>query len=1653
MPFGPSQSSKNSVTLEVFGGLVTAADDHDLPEGASPRNQDMDFLIGKTLTRDGLTPAFNFDTFSTGNPQEAVSATPTVQPWVNPGNILLNVGGTYATFTPVEISASQTVVPSAAVDQSGFSPWTNVAQILSPTLFATNSFSVNHFTDFIAVTGNMPSSIPADATIQGVVVSFKASGASTTVSCQLNSSSNPFQAVAISSTGTYTMGSPSYLWGATLTPANIPFLELLIQGNRSAGSTPLALGDLQVTMYWTSPEDTPSDKLQVSKFEFDITSGEVITSLEVSLSGLSTDPGNVITGQLIDNGGTIGSPQTLTLPAAPGVTFFGNNWGVALTSLILNNPTFGIQITALAEGTVFLSYVNLQANTAEGNVNFNYLKTGEFQLGSEDLQTLALDSQGNLYADPDFSGTLSQLSVSGIAPGSYGTSVSQDSREYICISNLVNGTYPPIQYVPNPNLSPNYWTDRVTQVGPGASPSFSNVPQSTTLAAGSQGSITAWSITANVVTFTATNSFTAGEIVKISGLTAGAFMNGVSFNVLGTGLSGTQFEVNFQHANGSSADTGVATPQYSDAITSITQLPIQTSTFGPVNNSGEFTGILWSAGPGSTEAGNTATIYYWDAQQNPVGDVNLINSFNAGIPTYVYVTGTTVGVNGCWQVTSVGIGKGPGGQDNQYFFTYQMPTSNYQKVGFANGPALGEYQQTVATLTLALPDPALSAGTQVTISGVTGGNWNQEFTITSALNSGAYAITGTQMASGVATYNYADSPGTTVPPTVGQLVTVTNTLNGNGIFNVADATIASVNTGAGTFTVAGFATQTIAFDSENGQATTAGTQFTIDPGIAVAGSNPATSPIYGSGTGGVLTVLGGTAQQIGSGTRQGAVMFLTRNGAITAPSAPVTFTIPENSNYIYATSIPIGPPNVVGRIITFTEAGSNGVAGGSFYYIPSPVQFTVNGQVFLSSSCIINDNVTASAAFTFTDQVLLAATEIDVQGNNLFNQIELGNPAWNVSYAGRLMFGGCQAKIQNFTNLSFDGGYLNAAGTSNLLPLGWSIPSAYNPAVGSFFTITGYTITGGFVTFSAINTLLVGQQVYVQGLSVDTSLNNLIYTVEGTTGTTFTAATSAGSIGATADSGEAIPVNEGITLNESAIFGNSLFISNTTGVTQNILGMLTQSAYQDAYLVPILNPNTLYSVRITARVSSIEISGALVVDLTAETSKGASASSAAQFGQTYGTATWPFSQIGTAFTTRTFTLLTTGFGDATNGVPADLVLRLYAENITNGTSVEIDSIEIFPTQSPVDSTNVYSSYVDNPEGIDGVTGIIGLNINNTQPCNGAAVLYDLLYFLKDNSIFVTQDSEGSEPSQWDIRQVAARAGTIGPNSYDVGENYILTACRSGLFVFTGNQPQKINWEIDAIWEAINWSAGRSIWVRNDTTSRRLYVGIPLPTPNYWLPDAPVNAAPTAPNVVLMCNYQAISTGMELAEAAGITVTMFGNTKANDMKRKWSLWNISSPYAALLTQSDGITQTLNFGNGIKSSQILRLDPKAITDAGIAIDSRYTTYGFVDSAKQQANPLLGFHQKRYTYLQTLATGSGNCAITLYPNSTTVVPPNYTYSIPGGLNLDANTGGNQDFEKPLNVRGQRVFVEFAGNDFSVSKLILVGGKDSLPIRGNIM
>jgi fibronectin type 3 domain-containing protein len=108
------------------------------------------------------------------------------------------------------------------------------------------------------------------------------------------------------------------------------------------------------------------------------------------------------------------------------------------------------------------------------------------------------------------------------------------------------------------------------------------------------------------------------------------------------------------------------------------------------------------------------------------------------------------------------------------------------------------------------------------------------------------AVSGVVVAStgktqGVATYTFTLSSGT--PPQRGDFVTVQNTMNGNGVFNVVDGTIASVSNSTSTFTVNGFAPSTIIGPPE--PAATAEIDrppftFSIDIGTPISAATPYT---------------------------------------------------------------------------------------------------------------------------------------------------------------------------------------------------------------------------------------------------------------------------------------------------------------------------------------------------------------------------------------------------------------------------------------------------------------------------------------------------------------------------------------------------------------------------------------------------------------------------------------------------------------------------------------------------------------------------------------------------------------------------------------------------------------------------------------------
>ena len=138
-----------------------------------------------------------------------------------------------------------------------------------------------------------------------------------------------------------------------------------------------------------------------------------------------------------------------------------------------------------------------------------------------------------------------------------------------------------------------------------------------------------------------------------------------------------------------------------------------------------------------------------------------------------------------------------------------------------------------------------------------------------------------------------------------------------------------------------------------------------------------------------------------------------------------------------------GPANVVGRYIAITEAGQNGVPGGNFFVLPTPVNFYSQNTKYTATATVINDNTSTSPTCSLPARCSILPKLSASYGYNLFNNIEIGDPGWTIAYGARQWYGLCVNKVQNFNNLSFDGG------PSSGNPPGWTTPDVYGTVVPS----------------------------------------------------------------------------------------------------------------------------------------------------------------------------------------------------------------------------------------------------------------------------------------------------------------------------------------------------------------------------------------------------------------------------------------------------------------------------------------------------------------------------------------------------------------------------------------------------------------------------
>ena len=647
------------------------------------------------------------------------------------------------------------------------------------------------------------------------------------------------------------------------------------------------------------------------------------------------------------------------------------------------------------------------------------------------------------------------------------------------------------------------------------------------------------------------------------------------------------------------------------------------------------------------------------------------------------------------------------------------------------------------------------------------------------------------------------------------------------------------------------------------------------------------------------------APQLSAGVHQVSVLFQTRQGYLTQPSPPVTWTA-SGGRRVQLTGIPLplSDANVVARVLAFTPAG-----GASFYY---------TSGLERSPQMVIADTSTTTVTLDFSDTALLAGTLAD----SLFRLVELGECAGVIGYSSRLFWWGERNKGDNFENLSFDGGFVSS-GAGVRPPLGWTSDNVYGGSGARAF---------------------------------------------------------------------------------SAIWGGAWEITGD-GVS-NDKGMITQSAYLDSDGVPIIEPNAGYSVRLRA-----------MIDPNAPTTSGTAHVHLYSASQGIDTG---FDVSVSAMTTSFLEfigVLTTG---VVSPVPADLLLRVYADGLSLGGSVIVDNIEIFPTARPYNASMVRASKTEDPESYDGVDGLLSVEENNGQAVRSAFILRNQLYFVKEHSIYSTADDGVNEPADWTISEVSNTVGTPSVDGVDTGEDWAVIADRSGLYLFNGGEPIKISQEIQPLWDTINWQYGHTLWVRVDTRAKRILVGVPI-------------APATQPNLVLALDYRSLSTASEIATYASVqSSSMTGRMIYVSRARKWAPWHIASNAAALIERSDGTAQFF-IGNGAGTGKLYELSDAQLSDDGAAIPSYYTTY-FFPSQDQEDGLGVRSHRKLFSYLTCYAEGAGNLSLTSF-----AVNEAFPTAMP---QLALSSPASKDLEMAVNVLAERAAFQVGTNQvgswFRLSRLV---------------
>lgn len=714
--------------------------------------------------------------------------------------------------------------------------------------------------------------------------------------------------------------------------------------------------------------------------------------------------------------------------------------------------------------------------------------------------------------------------------------------------------------------------------------------------------------------------------------------------------------------------------------------------------------------------------------------------------------------------------------------------------------------------------------------------------------------------------------------------------------------------GSTTFTISNptWGTGAVASSSGSLYQTWSGIFQALSTGTDASGNNYFTYFQLGPDT--TLDSVGGSGSgqaqiqaQVPPGPRSAVLMFKSVNGAITAPSVPIQLSIAGGTNLLSSTVIPLGPPGTAQRIIALTPA-----YGSSFYYItPAVIPSTAGLSPVLSLGTIINDNTTTSAILDFSDVQLAAGTQIDIQGNNLFDLIVLAPCLGCIEYEDRMGWWGEINDIKNFVNFGFDGGYnpatpiygpdLCTTGVSRTASLfvPWTNPgdatggSGYASVTVTPGNFSQYLDAGGFGFAVPSSAIILGISITASVSNTDTSGRAAgVFLNDAATGIGHNIPEAGSPVTMTFGGSGDLWGYAVITpaMVNSPTFLASFSLANPSGSAMLQVNNVQMTVYTNTGLIgaqPLGWNDTTPVNTITPDGNGSLILSPNGLGFAYEMTSGSGFSNNCMISQPayqdyYG---GPIVEPSTSYLIRFLGTLISGptsgnlffvlYSPSTSLLlKASIPIGEFQSNtgwitaaLSAATPSAIPSDTVFYVTLDGTAITNFTIAIDELEIIDlsqpvlfgqmrlsyfdnefGYDNETGvLGLDGPAKITAAFKQRSYLYALTDGPMYQTQNNGQTEPDDWGFPAFADECDCFGPGAVTTTEDIAWWAGFSGFRVFSGATPKKLSQEIQPTWDTFNQDLPTNAWVVNDPEERIVYVGFPVDATEYSLATVSVAA--------------------------------------------------------------------------------------------------------------------------------------------------------------------------------------------------------------------